>query len=254
MKRILLFTVAILFVTITKSQTATEIIKKSDDKMQGESNYSEMTMQVIRPTWTRSVSFKSCSKGRDYTMTLITAPAKDKGQTFLKRQNDMWSWNPSINRLIKMPASMMSQGWMGSDYSNDDILKESSIVVDFNHKIIGSEVFNGKDCYKIELLPKANAAVVWGKIEKWISKNSYIQMKSMYYDEENELIKTDIAFDIKMMGGREIPTRFEIIPADKPNQKTVITITKSVFDMPVNESFFSQQNMKNGESIKFPVK
>jgi len=225
--------------------TAHEIIKKADEKMRGKTNTSSMEMQIIRPTWKRSVSMKSWGRGMDYSMTYITAPAKDKGQVFLKRKTEMWNWMPSIGRMIKIPASMMSQGWMGSDYTNDDILKESSIVHDYNHKIVNEENMEGFDTYKIEMIPKEDAAVIWGKIYKWITKDDeYIQLKSEYFDEDNELIKSDFAYDFKTMDGRLIPTRIEIIPANEEGKKTVLYIQDIKFDVDLPESFFSQQKMK----------
>ncbi len=207
--------------------TAEEIIKNADEKMRGKTNTSTMEMQIIRPTWKRSVSMKSWGRGMEYSMTYITAPAKDKGQVFLKRKTEMWNWMPSIGRMIKIPASMMSQGWMGSDYTNDDILKESSIVHDYNHKIIGEENIEGFDTYKIEMIPKEDAAVIWGKIYKWITKDGeYIQLRSEYYDEDDALVKSDFAFDFKTMDGRLIPTRIEIIPADEEG-KFVFMIQKA---------------------------
>ncbi len=250
----LLFVITTLFSTAgyTQDLTATEIIKKANDKVQGKTNYMEMEMQIIRPKWTRTVSFKTCSKGRDYSLTLIIDPAKEKGQTFLKRKNEMWTWNSKINRLIKLPPSMMSQGWMGSDYTNDDILKESSIVNDYNHKIIGTETVSGRQCWKIQMIPKEDAAVVWGKVIKWIDKKDFLQLKSMYYDEDGELVKTEIGSEIKMMGGRNIPTKFEIIPADNPKKRTVAILKKSIFDITIEDNFFSQQNMKKGINLIFP--
>ncbi len=226
------------------SQNATEIIKKADKKFRGNSVKSEMTMTIVRPTWKRTIKFKTWGKGSDFSLALITYPVKEKGQTFLKRNNEMWTWNPKISRLIKMPPSLMSQGWMGSDYSNDDILKESSIVNDYSHKIIGSEKIDGIDCYKIELIPKEDAVVIWGKLIKWISKNEYNQLKSEYFDEDGYLVKTEIASSIKLMGNKKIPTHIEIIPADKPNHKTVVEINSMIFNIPINNNFFSQQNMK----------
>ncbi len=227
------------------AQDATEIIKKADDKFQGEiSSESEMTMKIIRPTWERTVIFRNWTKGRDNALTLITYPAREKGQTFLKRGNDMWNWNPSINRMIKLPPSMMSQGWMGSDFSNDDVLKESSIVVDYTHTMKGSEKVEGYDCYIIELIPKAEAAVVWGKIVKWISKDQYFQLKSEYYDEDGYLVKTESASDIKKMDDREIPTRFVIQPADEKGNQTIVIFNSAKFNQPITDNFFSQQNMK----------
>lgn len=224
--------------------TGLDIIKKADQKMQGESNISIFTITIVRPTWTRTISVKTWGKGRDYSMALVTAPAKEKGQTFLKRKNDMWNWLPKIERMVKLPPSMMSQGWMGSDFSNDDLLKESSIVVDYNHTITGNETIEGMDCYKIDMIPKDDAAVVWGKITKWISKEEFLQLKSEYYDEDDYLIRTEFATDVKTMDGRLIPTHFEIIPEDEEGHKTLVDIISVKFNPNLDDNFFSQQNMK----------
>ncbi len=226
-------------------QDAKEIVKRADDLMQGVTSVTEMEMTIVRPTWERTVAFKSWSKGRDLSLTLITAPTKESGQSFLKLKNDMWSWNPTINRMIKLPPSMMSQGWMGSDYSNDDILKESSIVQDYSHKIIGTEIIAGYNCYKIQLDPSEKAAVVWGKIILWISKEEFYELKATYYDEDGAIVKTHLLSEIRLMHDRKIPTRFEIIPEDKPNQKTIVKIKSAKFNSPLQDSFFSQQNMKS---------
>jgi outer membrane lipoprotein-sorting protein len=243
----IIFSTATFFVSLINlnAQDARNIIKKADEKLQGEeTSQSTMTMTIVRPSWERVITFKNWTKGRDYTLALITAPAREKGQTFLKRENEMWNWNPTINRLIKLPPSMMSQGWMGSDFSNDDLLKESSIVVDYNHSIIGEEEIDGWDCYKIELIPLEDAAVVWGKIHKWISKEEFLQMKSEYYDEDDYLIKTELAYDIKTMGGRLIPSRFELIPEEDEGHKTIVVMDEILFNKPISDGFFSQQNMK----------
>jgi outer membrane lipoprotein-sorting protein len=236
------------------SQNATDIIKKADEKFQGKSSYSEMKMTIVRPKWSRTITFKSCNLGTDYSMTLITDPAKEKGQTFLKRQENMWSWNPTISRLVKLPPAMMSQGWMGSDFSNDDLLKESSLVNDYTHKIIGSEAIDGNDCYKIELTPKDDAAVVWGKLIKWITKKDFLQLKTQYFDEDNYIVKTETASKIMLMSGREIPTYFVLEPADEPGNKTIVEMIKIKYDIKATETFFSQQNMKKGMALVFPNK
>ena len=229
---------------LAQEMTAKEIIKAADDKNRGESNYAEMTMKIVRPTWEREVKLKSWGKDRDYSLTLITYPAKEKGQAFLKRENEMWSWNPTIKRMIKLPPSMMSQGWMGSDYSNDDILKESSIVVDYDHSVIGPDTIEGKDCWKIQLLPKEDAAVVWGKVIKWVTQGDYLQLRTEYYDEDEYLVRTEMATKIKLMHDREIPTYIEIIPADESGKKTIVTLDKAEFDIDIPDNYFSQQYMK----------
>ena len=247
MKRIILSFIAILVISLfgfSQNPTAKQIIVKADNLQRGETNKGEMSMTIIRKKWTRTITMKTWSMGRDYSMTYITGPAKDKGQVFLKRKNEMWNWMPTISRMIKLPPSMMSQGWMGSDYSNDDILKESSIVVDYTHKILKEEKIEGIDCYKIELTPKEDATVVWGKVIQWISKTEYWQLKTEFYDEDNELIRTMKASEVKQFTDRKLPSKLEIIPADNPVQKTVVTIISTQFNVKLDESFFSQQNMK----------
>jgi len=233
------------FASVVAQPSATEIVKKADEKMRGEkSSESTMTMNIIRPTWTRSVTFKTWTLGSDYSLVLITSPAKEKGQTFLKRKNEMWNWNPGINRIIKLPPSMLAQGWMGSDFTNDDILNQSSIVVDYTHSISGTENISGRECYKITLIPKEDAPVVWGRVMLWISKTDYLQLKAEFYDEDDFLVKTETASDIKNIGGRTIPARLELVPADKKGNVTVVTIDAILFNLPMSESYFSQQNMQ----------
>ena len=225
--------------------SATEIIRKADEKFKGEmTGYSVMSMTIVRPTWERTVEFKSWAKEDDYALTLITAPAREKGQTFLKRKNEMWSWNPTINRLIKLPPSMMSQGWMGSDYTNDDILRESSVVDDYTHTLEGEETIDGHPCYKIKLLAKEDADILWGSQIWWVDKKEFIALKAELYDEDGYLVRSETASDLKIMDGRLLPAYIELVPADAEGQKTVLRILEMKFNIKLEDSFFSQQNMK----------
>jgi len=229
-----------------QSISATDIVRKADEKFNGEkSSIMTMSMTIIRPTWQRTVEFKNWSLGRSYALTLITAPAKDIGQTFLKRGTEMWSWNPSISRLIKLPPSMMSQGWMGSDYTNDDVLKESSVVNDYTHEFIWEETINGRICHKIKMTAKETAAVVWGRQIRWIDKKDFLILRTELYDQDGNLVRTEAGSEIKSMDGREIPTRLELVPKEEPGNKTVIEIREIKFNVTIQETFFSQQNMKN---------
>jgi len=230
----------------TAAQDATEIVRKAENLLKGDkTSYSEMTMQIVRPKYTRTIEFKSWSDAQsENSLTLITAPAKEKGQSFMRMGNNMWSWNPDIQRLIKMPTSMMSQGWMGSDFSNDDVLKESSLVKDFTHKLLGTETVSSLMCYKIELTPLANASVVWGKVMIWISTDDSFEMKVQFFDEDNILVKTHTSAEIKTFDGHKLPSVMEIVPADKPENKTVVTIKTIKFNVAIAKNFFSQQNMK----------
>lgn len=225
-------------------QTAKEIIDKADKKMQGNSSKSEMTMRIVRPDWTREVGIKGWALEKEYSLMLITSPARDKGSAFLKRESEIWNWQPSIDRVIKLPPSMMMQSWMGSDFTNDDLVKESSIVKDYTHTLAGDTTLGNREAWKIILIPHENAAVVWGKIEAYISKDDYLQLLFKYYDEDGYLVNTMVMSDIREMGGRIIPTKLVVIPADNPNQQTQIIYKSIDFDIKLSPSFFSIQNMK----------
>jgi len=234
-----------IFSLSAQSLTATEIVRKADEKFNGEkSSFSIMSMTIIRPDWKRTIEFKSWSSGRENSLTLITAPAKETGQTFLKRGSEMWSWNPVINRLIKLPPSMMSQGWMGSDYTNDDILKESSVVTDYLHEIIGEEKTGERQCYKIKMTAREDAAIVWGHQIRWIDKKDFLVLKAELYDEDGTLVRTETASELKTFDGRVIPSILELMPAEESENRTLVEILDIKFNIPVEDSFFSQQNMK----------
>ena len=138
---------------------------------------------------------------------------------------------------------MMSQSWMGTDFTNDDLVKESSIVEDYHHTLLGEEKIEGRSCFKIQLMPKESAAVIWGKIFLWIDSKDYMILKAEYYDEEEILINTMTGTDIQLLGNRILPSKFTMIPADKPGNQTVMRYHKIEFDRPIEERFFSSQNL-----------
>ncbi len=227
-----------------QAQTAKEVVAKADELMRSKSSYAEFTMEVIKPDWSRKYTMKMWALEPDYALVYVLQPARDKGNVTLKRKNEVWNWVPSINRVIKIPPSMMLQSWMGSDFTNDDLVRQSSIVVDYIHEFAGEDVYEGFDCHKIQLMPKPEAGVVWGKIIMWISKKEYLQLKSEFYDEDGFLVKSMVGSDVGKMDGRLITKHLEMIPVDKPGQKTVMDYLKIDFDIKTNDSFFSQQNMK----------
>lgn len=225
-------------------QSATDIIKAADQKIKGHSSEANMTIRIVRPTWQREISMKTWSKGDDYALILITAPAKDKGTVSLKRDKEVWNWMPSIERTIKLPPSMMTQSWMGTDFTNDDLVKQSSIVTDYIHELEKDTMIENLSCYKIIMTPKPEAAVVWGKIIIYISQKDYMQLRAEYFDEDGYLINIMSGSKIKNLGGKMLPSEMEMIPVDKPGQKTVLIYNSLKFDVPIEESFFTVQNMK----------
>lgn len=221
-----------------------EIIRQSDEKFRGTTSIGTFSMTIERPSWSRTVSMKSWTLGTGYSLIYVTAPAKEKGQVFLKRESEMWNWLPSIDRMIKIPPSMMMQSWMGSDFTNDDLVRESSIVKDYTHKMLGEETVAGYPCYKVELIPFEDAPVVWGKVLMWVSKKEYLWLKAEFYDEDGILVNTETLSDIRKMDDRIIPTRMEMVPADKKGHRTIMVFENTDFDVPLKEDFFSIQNMK----------
>lgn len=244
LKSVVLVLISLMSSSALFAQDATEIIKKMDQKMRGETQKAEVTMTIVRPSWSREVSMKSWSKGTEYSMILITAPARDEGTAFLKRGNEIWNWVPSVGRTIKMPPSMMSQSWMGSDFTNDDLVRESSVITDYEHELVDEEDISGYECYKIRMTPKPEAPVVWDHVDIWVSKDDYLQLKTEFYDEFGDLINVMHGMDVRELGGRIIPAKMEMIPQDKEGHKTILE-TKSVeFNEPIPENFFSVQNMR----------
>lgn len=244
--RILFFSIAlaISFSNILLAQNAKEIVKKADQKMRGNSMQGEMSIKTIRPAWSREMQCKIWTKGTDLSMIFILSPAKDKGITFLKRKKEVWNWMPALERIIKLPPSMMSQSWMGTDFTNDDLVKESSIVEDYDHTITGDTVIQNRSCYIIQMIPKPETAVVWSKVMVSIDKKDFLELHSRFYDEDGQLINTMNAFDVKVMDGRLIPTRFEMIPADKKNQKTEMIYKSIKYNRAIDDGFFTTEKMK----------
>lgn len=229
---------------LSNGQDAKEIMKRADNKMRGETSQAELVIKTTRPGWTREMSVKTWMKGTNFAMILIQTPLKDKGIVFLKRKKEVWNWLPTLERSIKLPPSMMSQSWMGTDFTNDDLVKESSVVEDYIHTLIGDTILQGRKCHIIQLIPKPDAAVVWGKIIVCIDMQNYIELHSRFYDEDGSLINTMNTSEVIEMDGRLIPTRLVMIPSDKKNQKTEILYKKILFNRPIEDTFFTLDNMR----------
>tara|TARA_R110002072_G_scaffold153980_4_gene303643 strand:- start:194 stop:961 length:768 start_codon:yes stop_codon:yes gene_type:complete len=231
--------------TAPVQDSAKSIIEKADNKRLGKTSTSTMSLKIIRPKWEREIELKLWTKGNDFMMILITDPARDKGTAFLKRGDEIYNWIPRIERSIKLPPSSMLQSWMGSDFTNDDLVKQSSMVKDYEHALIGKEEISGREAYKILLEPKEEASVVWGKVEAWVDVEESLFLKLAYYDEEGKLVNTLLGKNIKTMGGRTVTSLLEITPARDPGNKTTLEYKSIEFDQPMDDNFFSLRNLKN---------
>ncbi|RMF66599.1 MAG: outer membrane lipoprotein-sorting protein, partial [Calditrichaeota bacterium] len=185
-----LFFLLVLVAHTKAEESAASIVKKADDLLRGKTQVGTYTMTVVRPQWQRTMRFRFWSQGTDKSFILMLAPAKERGVTFLKLGREMWNYIPKINRAIKIPPSMMLQSWMGSDFTNDDLVKESSVVHDYTHTLLGRERIRGFEAYKVELKPRPEAAVVWDRIIEWIRVGDYVPLKAEYYNERGERVRT----------------------------------------------------------------
>lgn len=255
MKKRILITLFLLFPTLCFALTAKQIVARSDQLMRGDSSIGTMTMTVKTPNWKRTLKFKSWSKGKDKMLIRITYPKKEAGSASLKIGSNMWNYLPKINRTIKIPPSMMLQSWMGSDFTNDDIVKESSMVDDYNHTLLGKvelkvtetagtkEAAKTSTCYKIKSIPKEDAAVVWGKIIYYCRVKDFVPVREEYYSDKGEMIKLMTLSNIKHMHDRNYPTYWKMQTLNRPGRYTEMTITDMRFNVPIQSSTFSLSNL-----------
>lgn len=228
----------------TQDLTAEEIIQKSEEHFGAATNIAEIKMTINRPKWTREMVMKTWAIEDRLALILVKEPARDKGTTFLKKEKEIWNWVPSIEKVVKLPPSMMMQSWMGSDFTNDDLVQSASLRNDYTHELMGTEEIDGMECYKIVLVPNPDAPVVWGKIITWITTDRFLQLRSEFYDEDDYLINELKATDIKEMDGRYIPTKLTVRPVDDEENSTIIEYLDIDFDADIDESMFTVQQMK----------
>ncbi|MCU0849625.1 MAG: outer membrane lipoprotein-sorting protein [Spirochaetes bacterium] len=224
-----------------------EIVEKSEKAIRGNTAYSEISITIKTSRWERTIELKSWDdRIRKRSFSEITAPAKDKGNWFLLVKKDMHQYNPKTARTIKISPSMMLQDWMGSDFTNDDIVKESSMVEDYNHVLEGKEKVEGQDCYRVRMDPKKGAAVVWGKILYFARVGDCLPVKQEYYSERGDLKKVMVCSVFKKMGDRIIPTRYKMQSIKTPDKFTMMEIRHADFNLHIDPSKFSLKSLEKG--------
>ena len=234
------------FSALAQEMTADEIVRKAEDIMRGSSNIGVMSMHIVNPNWERTLEMKYWEKGKDRSLVKITAPAKEAGTVSLKVDNNMWNYLPSVEKVIKIPPSMMMQSWMGSDFTNDDLVRESSIVDDYDPALLGTESLEQGEAYLLELTAKPEAPVVWGKINIFIRVEDFAPLRYEYFDEDGEMIRVMYMSEIRVIDGRSYPTVWTMEPINEEGKKTIITVHEINFDVPVDDSIFNLSNLKRG--------
>jgi outer membrane lipoprotein-sorting protein len=226
------------------AQDAAEIVRSSIDNWRGTSSYGEMTMTIHRPAWERVMSMRAWTSGPKRSLVRVTAPKKDAGNGTLMVDNTMWTYSPKVNRVIKVPSSMMGQSWMGSDFSNKDVSRADDIVDQYDHTLLTTEEQDGHTVYVIESIPHEEAAVVWGK-EVLRIRDDDVLISQQFYDQEGVLVKTLSTLDIGEMGGRTIAVRQRMAKEDSDDEWTEFLIDRIEFDIGVADTVFTRSNLQN---------
>ena len=226
---------------------ATAIIDRVDRLLRGDSSRGVATMEVVTEHWERRMTMEIWSLGTDYSLVRLRAPQKEAGTATLKAEDDIWNYLPKVDRTIKVPASMMGGAWMGSHFTNDDLVKESRLIDDYDIEI----AFDGDDpdgvaVWEFRLTPKPEAAVVWGFIEYRIRQRDDMPLWAKFYDEDGDLARTMEHGEFAEFGGRVVPGVMDMYPADKPGERTTIRYEELEFDIDVEPSFFSLRTLQRG--------
>ncbi len=245
MPRILLLAaLAAAAVPAAADEDATEIIRGAINHWRGLSSYSEMTMTIHRPDWERSMSMRAWTEGEDRSLVRVTAPPRDRGNGTLMDDNRMWSYSPKVNRVIKVPSSMMNQSWMGSDFSNKDVSRADDIIHQYEHTLLETREVDGHTVYTIESIPLEDAAVVWGR-EVLDIRDDHVVLQHRFYDQDGELVKTLDSLEIGEMGGRVIAIRQRMSKVETEGEWTEIQVDAVEYDVELADSLFTQSNLRN---------
>lgn len=224
-------------------ETPSEIIDRVDRILRGESSHGVATMEVVTEHWERDLTMEIWSLGTEYALIRVIEPMKEAGTATLKSGEDIWNYLPRVDRTIKIPSSMMMGAWMGSHFTNDDIVKESRLVEDYDITIAYEGQRDGEAVWEFELTPKAEAAVVWGKIVYRIRKDDLMPVWARYYDEDGELVRTLNFGDYRQIDDRKVPAFMEVRPEDEPTERTTIRYQELEFNIGLERSFFSLRNL-----------
>ncbi len=224
--------------------TPKQILDRVDDLYRGESAEGEMTMKVVTEHWTREMRMEFFTKGKDKSLFRILAPKKEKGTSTLKNGQNIWNYLPKVKRTIKLPSSMMGGAWMGSHFTNDDLVKESRMADDFDFQIAFEGQRDGVEVVEIECIPKPDAAVVWGKIVVRVRRADVQPLLMSYFDEDLELARSMSFSDFKVADDRTIPWTMRVVPTDKPDEYTEVRYNRVRFNVELNDKLFSIRNLE----------
>ena len=244
MKQAMILLTLIAIVPAMAEDDATAIVKGAIDHWRGTSSDGEMTMIIHRPDWERSMSMRAWTQGDKRSLVRVTEPRKDRGNGTLMDGNNMWTFSPKVNRVIKVPSSMMSQSWMGSDFSNKDISRADDIIDQYEHTLLSRTDADGHVTYEIQAVPHEEAAVVWGR-EVLSIRDDHVLLEQRFYDQDGVLVKSLTSLEIAEMGGRMVATRQRMRKTDQPEEWTEIIVNSVEYDVELSDSVFTLSNLRN---------
>jgi len=228
----------------TSNLNPEKILDSVDDLYRSNTSYGILALSVTTKNWQRTLTLEQWSKGEDRHLIKVLKPKKEKGLTTLRVDNNVWNYMPKVKRVVKIPSSMMASSWMGSHFTNDDLVKQSRMVKDYTFSVTYEGEREGKNIVEISCFPKKNAAVVWGKVDVIVYRDNYIPLSIIYYDEDLQLSRTLNFTNVQMMGGKKIPAQMIMIPVDEPGESTAIQWKKIQFGLTVNDDFFSLRKLQ----------
>ncbi len=225
-------------------EDARQLIQQAMDNWRGLSSYSEMTMVIHRPSWERRMSMRAWTQGDEQSLVRVSKPKKDAGNATLVLDESMWSFSPKINRVIKVPSSMMNQSWMGSDFSNKDISRSTEIIDRYQHTLTKREQVKDHMHYTIVSIPHEDAPVVWGK-EVLVIRDDYVLLEQQYWDQDGELVKVMKATEVGPLGGRNIAIKMRMFDVEKKDEWTEMIHHSIDFDVELPKGVFTLSNLRN---------
>lgn len=230
--------------TTPVEREATQIVRDAVNHWRGLSSDSVMTMVIHRPDWERSMTMRAWTKGDEKTLVRVLEPSKDRGNGTLTDDDNMWTFSPKVNRVIKIPSSMMGQSWMGSDFSNNDLAKADELIEQYTHKLLRKESHDGHTVYVIESVPKEAAPVVWGR-EVVKIRDDWIMLEHAFYDQQDVLVKKLVTSEIRLMGGKSVAARERMQRVDRPGEWTEVETKEIRFGIPIAAGTFTLSNLRN---------
>lgn len=229
---------------LPEGMTATDVVRRMDEALRGNSSVGRTRMTIVTPSWQRTLVFDAWARGDDHSFIHILEPARERDTTFLKKGRLLYQYLPSAEMRIKISPSMMMQSWMGSDFTNDDLVRESSVVKDYTHEFLRGEVLRGRPCWVLRLTPRPDAAVVWGGIDAWVDVDEYVPLREEFQDERGAKVRILDFLDVRRTKGRPYPMRWSLTPLTKEGHTTIMETLSIEFDVDVPDRIFSLKNLE----------